>query len=93
MKSAYELALEKSGGGLRQYTDAEKEALAEVDRKYDARAAQARFDAAARRRACNKPEDRDRVAEELTVELASIERRREQAKDKIRGTAGPDRTD
>lgn len=90
MKSAYELALERAGGELRSYSDEDKEALAEVDRKYDAKVAQARFDAEARRADSTDPEQQQRFNEDLAVELASLERRREQDKEKIRGvvTAG-----
>lgn len=87
MKSAYELALEKAGGEFRRYSDEDKEALAEVDRLYDAKAAQARFDAEARRADSTEPEQWQRFSEDLAVELASLERRREQKKEKVRAGA------
>jgi hypothetical protein len=86
MKSAFELAMERLGGGpLREYTDAQKEQLAEVDRTYDARVAQARLQADAdRRKAGGDPAKLKQTQDLLTTELTSLEERREQAKDELR---------
>lgn len=86
MKSAFELAMERMGGEpLREYTDEQKEQLAEIDRKYDALAAEAKLNA--RRRAFEPPSDGGETApteDDLVVELASIEERRERDKNALR---------
>lgn len=85
MKSAFELAMERLGGGLRQYTEEQKEKLAEIDRLQDSRAAQARFDAAARRRRADADAEVLRqIDEELALELRSIAERRERRKEELR---------
>ena len=43
MKSAFELAMEKLGGPIREYTAEQKQQLAEVDKVYDSKVAQAEF--------------------------------------------------
>ncbi|MFW5802672.1 MAG: hypothetical protein ACOCWJ_02030 [Verrucomicrobiota bacterium] len=84
MKSAYELAMERMGASLKEYSDEQKEQMAEIDRKYDALVAEAKLNA--RRRAMEAPESEEETSpeEDLAVELASIEERRERDKQKIR---------
>lgn len=85
MKSAYELAMERFGDGVRQYSDEQKAQLADVDKVYDAKAAQARFAAEARlQKAAGDAEKRESVHQDLAVEIASIERRRGQKKTELR---------
>lgn len=89
MKSAFERAMERFGcGDLREYTPEQKEQLAEVDRVYDAKAAQARFAAKARMQAAADRQARDQVQEDLAVELASIETKREREKETLRERFG-----
>ena len=45
MKSAFELAMERLGGGARQYTNEQKEQFNEIDREIDARIAQVKLQA------------------------------------------------
>ncbi len=86
MKSAYELAMERLGGGpLREYSAAQKEKLAEVDRVYDARMAQARLQADGDRQAAQRDPDKlARIQDLLASELAAMETRRERDKDELR---------
>ncbi len=85
MKSAYELALERFGGDLTEYTGEQKEKLAEIDRIHDSKVAQAKFAAQDRRRkSAGSPEERDAIQDDLAVEIASIEERREREKEKLR---------
>lgn len=85
MKSAFELAMERLGGALNEYTDEQKEQLADVDRLYDSRVAQARFSAADRRRkAGGNREQVQQVQDDLAVEIASLEERREREKNRLR---------
>lgn len=88
MKSAFELAMERLGGDpLRDVSEACKQGLAEVDRVYDARVAQAKFDASARLAKATTAEAAEQTRQDLAVELASLERRRERDKDAIRKRA------
>jgi len=86
MKSAYELAMERLGGSLNEYTDEQKEQLAEVDRLYDSKVAQAKFAADDRRRkAGGNPEQLKQIDDDYIVEVASLNERREKAKEELRG--------
>ena len=87
MKSAYELAMEKLGGQLHDYSNEQKEQLAEVDKIYDAKEAQAKFDAQRRlQEAATDPTKIQQIQEDLNVELASVESRRERQKKELRQT-------
>ena len=85
MKSAFELAMERFGGTVQQFTAEQKEQLAEVDRLYEAKIAQARFDAQARQEACQgDPAKLSQVQSDLIVEIRSLETRRERKKEELR---------
>ena len=87
MKSAYELAMERLGGTIHDYSEEQKGQLAEVDNVFDAKAAQAKFDAQRRlQEAAGDPKKAEQVREDLAVELASIESRRERQKNELRQT-------
>ena len=86
MKSAYELAMERLGGGeIRQYTEEQKAAMGELDKLYQAKIAQARFDADRRlKEAFGNMELTEQILADLPVELASFEQKCEKEKEKIR---------
>ena len=85
MKSAYELAMERLGGEVREYTEEQKEQLADIDKVYDAKAAQAKFDAKARLgKAAGDAEKQEQIRKDLVTELASVESKREREKEKLR---------
>jgi hypothetical protein len=86
MKSAFELAMERLGGASGQKLSQEqKEQLAEIDRIYEAKIAQAKFSADARRQDCQGDPDKLRqVQDDLLVEIRSLESRRERQKEEIR---------
>ena len=87
MKSAYELAMERMGASLKEYSDVQKEQMAEVDRKYDALVAEAKLNARRRVTEAAGSQTETSPEEDLAVELASIEERRERDKRKIRECA------
>ena len=90
MKSAYELAmerLEKESGKSRALSDEEKARIAEVDRKYDAQAAETRLSYESKIAAAPYAE-RPGLADELRAELGRIEGRREQAKNDVWESGG-----
>lgn len=82
MKSAYELAMERLGGGVRHYTAEQKEQLAEIDREIDAKIAQIRLSSG--------PVEGEsleaRTARERGVvsEIQSLEEKREIRKERLR---------
>lgn len=90
MKSAYELAMERlGGGGLRDYTDEQKDRLAEVDRKYDAKIAQLKMDAENQVRACARDSGKqDEVRARSATEIAALNKKREAEKDSLRSEFG-----
>ena len=89
MKTAYELAMARLGGEVREYSDAQKQELAEVDKVHDAKAAQAKLAADTRRAAAaGDAEKLAQVNQDLVVELASIESQRERKKTALRDKFG-----
>ena len=89
MKSAYERALERMGADIQHYSTEEKEELAEVDRIYDAKEAEARLSADQRlKEAASDPQAQEQIRTDLATELASIERQREQQKAQLRESFG-----
>lgn len=85
MKSAFELAMERLGGNIRQYSDEQKEQLAEVDRLYESKIAQAKFAAADRlKKAGNDSTQQEQIQNDLAVELRSLEEQRERKKEELR---------
>lgn len=88
MKSAYERAMERFGSEpVRRLTDAQRQALAEVDRKYKAKIAEAELAAGRRREKAADAAARDQVAQDLLVELASLREKCEREKDRIRNAS------
>jgi hypothetical protein len=84
MKSAYELAMERLGGET-QYTDEQKEKLAEIDRNYNARVAGARL--RADQVAKDNPDDPVAIQtarEETARDVARLEEKREGEKESAR---------
>lgn len=85
MKSAFELAMERFGGAVQEFTAEQKEQLAEVDRLYEAKIAQARFDAQVRQEGCHGDVQKlEQVQEEMIVEIRSLEIRRDRRKEELR---------
>ena len=85
MKSAFELAMERFGGPLRNYTPEQKAALADVDSTYESQIVQARFAAQARlEKAEGNPEEQKRIQDDLAMEIRSLEERRDRKKEELR---------
>ena len=90
MKSAYELAMERLGG-THEYTATQREQLAEIDRRCDAKKAEATLAADRDREAAASDPDRlDEIQSELTRELQRVEDKRETKKSVVRSDAGID---
>ncbi len=85
MKSAYELALERSGGDLEDISEEKKAEIAEIESLYKSRIVQAEMAAQDRSAKVNgDPAKLEQIAEDLTVELASLRDKCEREKEKIR---------
>ena len=88
MKSAYELAMERMGGGdSKPLTDEQKEEIAEIDSKYKAKIAERKIfleknlsDAEAQGNA----EEIEMIRRQLNDEIADLEAKSESEKDKVR---------
>lgn len=84
MKSAYELALERSGGILNAVPEEIKEKLAEIERIRKAKVAEAELSAQQRIARESDPEKAAEVKEALVTEIAAINDKYEREKEKIR---------
>jgi hypothetical protein len=84
MKSAYELAMERMGGTIRELTPEQKEQLAEIDRRADAKIAQAKIRTDARMKSIASPEELATLQQELAVELQGINEKRDLDKEELR---------
>jgi hypothetical protein len=85
LKSAWELALERTGGKTAgKLTDAQKAKLAELDRIYTAKIAERELELKPKIAAAGTPEDRQKLEETLRAEIAKLRRKLEEEKDKVR---------
>lgn len=85
MKSAFELALERSGGRLAQVSDEKKEAINQIDLKCKAKLAEVELSAEKRlEKYRDDPEKLQELKEGLLNELASIRERAERDKEAVR---------
>jgi len=85
LKSAWELALERTGGkAAKKLTDAQKAKLAELDKICTAKIAECELELKPKIAAADKPEDREKLEETLRNEIAKLRRKLEEEKDKVR---------
>ena len=85
MKSAFELAMERLGGENRELTPEQKEKLAEVDRKADAKIAQIKIATEARMRN-TEPAECDQLRQDMATEITGTNEHREREKEKLRAS-------
>lgn len=86
MKSAYELAmerLEKENGPSKKLSPEQKAAIAEIDKKYEAKVAETRLSYDARMKGAPDFESRNAIKAELAEKVASLEEQRDTEKDRI----------
>ena len=84
MKSAFELALERTGGKLKEVSEEKKQKIAEIDRIYQSKLAEAQLSADQRLARETDYEKAEEIRNGLVTELASIRDRWEREKNKIR---------
>jgi len=84
MKSAWELALERTGGKIAELSEDKKKAIAEIEAKCKAKLAEAEISAQSRLAKVDDPEKMKEIKEGLATELASIRSRCERDKEAAR---------
>jgi len=88
LKSAWELAQERTGGKTTgKLTDAQKAKLAELDRIYTAKIAECELDLKPKIAVAGTPEDRQKLEETLRAEIAKLRAKLEVEKEKIRNAS------
>jgi len=86
MKSAYEIAMERlneASGPTRRLTPEQKACLAEIDKKFDARVAEARLRHEDRSAKAASAEEYEGIQTEMAAEIQSIEAQRQREKDEV----------
>ncbi|MBI2433733.1 MAG: hypothetical protein HYV26_12775 [Candidatus Hydrogenedentes bacterium] len=86
MKSAYELAmerLEKTSGPTRKLSDAQKQAIAAIDQKCEAKLAEVRLSFDAKINSAKTVDELNAARAELAVEVQRLEDKREQEKNGV----------
>ncbi|MDD5697485.1 MAG: hypothetical protein PHH77_02615 [Victivallaceae bacterium] len=84
MKTAWELALERSGGTLNELDDDRKKAIAQIDRACQARLAEAELAYTEKLKRTSDYQAIEQLKEDLAVERASIRSKAARDKEKIR---------
>jgi hypothetical protein len=84
MKTAWELALERSGGALDELSDKQKDAIAEIDKICKAKLAEMDLAYSDKLKNANSREELEQIKEDMAVERASITSKAERDKEKIR---------
>jgi hypothetical protein len=83
MKSAWELALERSGGKLAEIPEEKKRKLAEIEARYRSKIAEAEL-SAEHKLAKADPAKRDEIKEGVANEIASLKDKCEREKEAVR---------
>lgn len=84
MKSAYELALERTGGKLKELSPAKKKKIAEIETRYKSRIAAAEVSAQQRMAKESDPEKLEEIRQGLQTEIASCQDLCEREKNAVR---------
>ena len=86
MKSAYELALERTGGKLNELPPEKKEKIAEIDRVYKSRIAAAELSAQQKLAKETDSEKAEELRQGLITEIASLRDRCDREKTAVRNS-------
>lgn len=85
MKSAFDLAMERFGEPIKELSEEQKAAISEIESKYKAKLAEAELAKDAKMaKAGGDLQQIEQIREDYAVEVASINSRRERAKEAIR---------
>jgi len=83
MKSSFELAMEKLGGPAKKLTEAQKKDIAETESRYKSKIAQIQL--STEDRISKKPDEADKIRQQIASEIASLKEKCESEKNRIRG--------
>ncbi|MEI6054789.1 MAG: hypothetical protein WCR55_01910 [Lentisphaerota bacterium] len=87
MKSAYELAMERSGiTPVKKLTEEQKKKISETEALYKSKRAEAELSLNARKPKAKNMAELEQINSDFTVELASINSKLEREKEKIRNS-------
>ena len=85
MKSAFDLAMERFGGPIKELSDEQKAEIAEIDSRQKAKLAEAEIDKEKRlKEALGDSVQTEQVLKDYAVEVASVNSRFEREKEKVR---------
>ncbi|MDD2403603.1 MAG: hypothetical protein PHI56_03575 [Victivallaceae bacterium] len=84
MKSAFELALERSGGALDEISEQQKQAINEIDIKCKAKLAEIDIAYSSKKKRTSDPAELEQINNDMMVERASILDKAEREKNTIR---------
>ena len=84
MKTAWELALERSGGSLEELDETQKDAIAEIDKNSRARLAEMDLAYADKLAKAGSIGEQEQIQQDMAVERASVRSQAERGKAKIR---------
>lgn len=85
MKSAFELAMERMGDGLKQFSRDQKKKIADVESLYKSKIAEAKLNADdSIKKIAGNLEEIDRIRKELSEKISEFEKKCDKEKDKIR---------
>ncbi|OQA86965.1 MAG: hypothetical protein BWY31_01009 [Lentisphaerae bacterium ADurb.Bin242] len=84
MKSAFELALERTGGKLTELSEEKKNKISDIDRFYKSKIAEAELSAQQRIAREQDPAKIDEIKESLVTEIASFRDKCEREKNAVR---------
>ena len=86
MKSAWELALERTGGGQKPMTDEQRQALADINTRCKAKLAEIDIIYGDKLNKATTQAEIDQILSDKQVEAASVQDRAERDKEKIRNS-------
>lgn len=85
MKSAFDLAMERFGGPLKELTEEQKEKIAEIEKRLKAKLAEAEIAKEKRlKEVLGDNEQTEQVLKDYAVEVASINSKFDNEKEKVR---------
>ncbi|MCF6175868.1 MAG: hypothetical protein L3J71_08880 [Victivallaceae bacterium] len=86
MKSAWELALERSGGNLNELSDEKKTQIAEIDSKRQAKLAEIAITYEQKLKTASTAEELQQLKDDMAVEQASARSQAENRKKEVRNS-------
>ncbi|MCP3966824.1 MAG: hypothetical protein GY750_16080 [Lentisphaerae bacterium] len=86
MKSAWELALEKTGGAIEELPQEKKDQIAEIDNRCKAKLAEIEITYDSKMKNAGNIEELEQIKQDMAVEKASVTSKTEREKEAIRNS-------